>query len=321
VLNPTGQRLQNVQVSLVNALAAPGVANISARADNEGRFRLSNVPPGQYVLTARAAPGRAEAVRLEGPAGRGVAPAAPPDQQRLWAMLDVTVDGRNISNIAIALQPGLTVSGRIVFAGTTKPAPTDLSRLRVTASTADTTGPARQLAQNASGRVEANGRFTITGVVPGRYRIAASNPGSGWFLESSIVDGQDTLDFPVEVKGNQNVTSAVITFTDRQAELSGTLTNEHSQPAPGYTIVLYPYDQRYWTPQSRRIRTARPSTDGRFTFSNVPPGDYRLAPIVDTEPGAWYDPAFLQQLDAGALRVQILEGEKKVQNVRISTGG
>ena len=72
---------------------------------------------------------------------------------------------------------------------------------------------------------------------------------------------------------------------------------------------------------SRRIRTTRPATDGRFTFASLPPGDYKIAPVVDVEPGAWFDPAFLQQLDATALRVSIAEGEQKVQNVRISGSG
>jgi hypothetical protein len=39
---------------------------------------------------------------------------------------------------------------------------------------------------------------------------------------------------------------------------------------------------------------------------------------VDPEPGSWYDPAFLQQLESSALRVSIAEGEKKVQDIRIS---
>jgi hypothetical protein len=56
-------------------------------------------------------------------------------------------------------------------------------------------------------------------------------------------------------------------------------------------------------------------------FTGLPPGEYRLAPIFDVEPGSWYDPAFLQQLDAGAVRVQLGDGEKKVQTLRIATTG
>jgi hypothetical protein len=179
----------------------------------------------------------------------------------------------------------------------------------------------RQLPNAANGRVDAGGRFTINGVSPGRYRITATGAGNGWVMGSSIAGGQDTLDFPVEVKPNQNISNAVVTFTDRVTEIAGTIINDQNQPVPDYTIIVYPADRTFWTPQSRRIQSTRPATDGRFTFRNLPSGDYRIVPVLDPEPGSWYDPAFLQQLDAAALRVSLGEGEKKGQNLRIGTGG
>jgi hypothetical protein len=58
-----------------------------------------------------------------------------------------------------------------------------------------------------------------------------------------------------------------------------------------------------------------------FVFAGIPPGDYKLAAMVDVEPGAWFDPSFLQQIDAASTRIAVNEGEKKVQNLQISTGG
>jgi hypothetical protein len=230
-------------------------------------------------------------------------------------MTEVSVDGRNVSNIVLTLQPGLTVTGRVVFEGTST-VPADLTRLRVTASPADLPGPLREIGSSVNGRVDGSGRFTINGVVPGRYRITAGGAAQGWTLASSLVSGQDTLDFPVEIKPTQGISGAVLTFTDRLTEIAGTIVNEQGQPAPDYTIIVYPAEREFWTPMSRRILTQRPGTDGRFTFRSLPPGEYRIAPVLDPEPGTWYDPAFLQQLDASALRVPLGEGEKKVQNLR-----
>jgi hypothetical protein len=151
--------------------------------------------------------------------------------------------------------------------------------------------------------------------------LAGSNAGTGWFLGSSTVAGQDSLDFPVEVKPNQSINGAVITFVDRQSELTGTIVNERAQPVPDYTLIVYPADQRFWAPQSRRIQSARPATDGRFTFRNLPAGEYRLVPVYDPEPGSWFDPAFLLQLDSASVRVSIAEGEKKEQHLRVPGGG
>jgi hypothetical protein len=320
VVNPTGQPLPNIQLSLVDAAGSlPGVGANNTRASADGHFRLSNVAPGHYTIVAQATLRPAAAPASQNPQPRG--PASRGGPQRVYAMSDVSVDGRNVSNIVLTLQPGLTVSGRVVFEGTKQPPP-DLSRVRVSLSPATVpSGAGRPFAAPAGGEVDQNGRFTIIGVLPGKYRLTASNGGSGWFLDESIVDGQNTLDFPAEVKPGHNVAGAIVRFGDRQSDLSGTITNERGQPAPDYTIVLYPSDSRYWVPGARRIRSTRPATDGRFTFSGLPPGEYRLAPIFDVEHGAWYDPAFLQQLDGGALRVQIGDGEQKVQNLRISTGG
>ena len=174
---------------------------------------------------------------------------------------------------------------------------------------------------NAAGTVDASGKFTIASVVPGLYRFNAGGAGNGWYIESAIIDGQDTLDFPFEVKPGSAPSSAVITFTDKQSQLTGTITNQRGQPAPEQTLILYPADERFWVPQSRRIRSTRPSTDGHFTFTGIPPGDYKLVAMVDVETGAWFDPAFLQQIDAASTRVTVNEGEKKVQNLQISSGG
>jgi hypothetical protein len=258
--------------------------------------------------------GRGELVAGRGRGG----PVAQQDATRLWAHTDITVDGRNVSNLVLTLQPGVPVAGRIHFEGTTQQPPSDLTRMRVTLQPVPTPGVSGEMLTTSAGRVEADGRFSIASVVPGRYRLSAGGAGQGWYLNSSSIDGQDSLDFPVEVKAA--VGGAVVTFTDRQSELTGTITNDRSEPVSDYTLIIYPADSRFRTAQSRRIQASRPATDGRFTFRNLPAGEYRLAPVLDPEPGAWFDPAYLQQLDGGAVRVSIAEGEKKEQNLRVPSG-
>lgn len=324
VVSTSGEAAQNIQVTLMNlGDALPGVGSGSARPDEAGRFSIPNVAPGQYLLVARGTigppgrggRGRGQLAQLAG-RGPGAAGRAGADTVRLWAMTEVSVDGQNVSNLVLTLQPGITITGRLVFEGTAA-VPSDLSQVRVTAQPADPSGAVRALAAPAPGIVDSNGRFTINSVVPGRYRITAAGGLQGWTLASSTISGQDTLDFPIEVK-TQPISGAILTLTDRRTEISGTIVNEQGQPAPDYTVVLYPSDREYWTPASRRISTQRPGTDGRFTFRNLPPGDYRIAPVLDPEPGAWYDPTFLDQLENTALRVPLGAGEQKVQNLRIA---
>ena len=330
VVTASGPAAQNVQVTLVNlGFEVPGIGNSTARPDRDGRFRISNVAPGQYMLVARGTLGgrdpravemQAVEERRAAVAGRGANPAQAPEPTRLWAMSDVTVDGRDVANLVLTLQTGMTVSGRVAFEGSTAQPPTDLSRLRVSIAPADPTGTMRQLASSANGRVDASGKFIINGVSPGKYRLTGSGAGQGWTVGSSVVSGQESLDVPFEVKPNQSVINAVLTFTDRQTEVTGTLVDAKGQPAPDYTIIIYPSEREYWTPQSRRIQSSRPGTDGSFTFRNLPAGEYRISAVLDPEPGTWYDPQFLQQLETQSMRVTLGPGEKKAQNLRVGGG-
>ena len=321
VMNSTGADLREITVTLTDPQATGfSMGNITARADDQGRFRLMNVPPGQYRVTARATiapprpPSQPGAAPPGGGRGRGMAPPAPGVRSEpivVWAAADVAVDGRNVSNVLLSLQQGVTVSGQISFDGSTPP-PTDLTRIRVTMSPIEPT----PLGGSSAARVDASGRFTIPSVAPGRYRLSAGGL-PGWSVDTAVIGGQDAIDFPFEVKGTQAVSGAMVTFTDRQTELTGIVTNDKSQPAPEYTLVVFPADARYWTTPGRRTQSTRPATDGRYTFRNLPPGEYRLAPVYDVEPGSMSDPAFLQQLEPTSLRITLQPGEKKAQDMRV----
>lgn len=312
IVNATGGGLQGVQVNLAPTGEVVSSENRSARVDGEGRFRFSGLPPGQYTIVARANQPVARSLSAKITEGR-VSAVREGETNRLWATGDVVVDGRNPTTVVLTLQPGLTISGQIAFEGTSQQPPADLTRVRITALPQAAAGGPRDFGGASAARVDAGGRFTISGLAPGHYRLSAGV--SGWHIESATISGQDALDGAADVR--QNVTGAALTFTDRQTEFTGTAVNERNEPVSAYTILIFPAESRYWTPQSRRIQTARPGTDGRFTFRGLPPGDYRLATVFDPEPGSWYDPSFLQQLQSASTALRLVAGEKKTQDVRI----
>jgi hypothetical protein len=77
-----------------------------------------------------------------------------------------------------------------------------------------------------------------------------------------------------------------------------------------------------WSQRSRRLRVpVRASTEGKFRFTNLPPGEYYMAALTDFEPNDYYNPTFLDQVAAaGAIKITLAEGEKKVQDLRIAGG-
>jgi hypothetical protein len=349
VVSPTGALPAGTQVALVPADRAgvpsiPGQPNSTTRVNQDGQFTFQNITPGQYTLQARAtvreAPTTTAATPTRG--GRGAAGGGGrggpgPIAQVLWAAADLTVSGQDLTGLVLDLQQGMTITGRIEFQGTGLPPPMELDRVRVSLVTrgrqpfeAGPTPPAE---------VDATGQFRINGVVPGRYVLSGSVPagarggaqpaGRGaavptatgaWVLKSAMVGGRDALDFPVEIGPNQNVSGASVIFTDRRQSLSGTIQDATGRPTADFTIILFPTQTQYWMPLSRRIASARPGTDGRFNFGSIPAGDYRLTAVTDVEPGEWYDPAFLSQLQAVSIPVSVGEGEQKVQDIRLAGG-
>lgn len=309
IAGSSGGTTADAQVHLVDQAApnnpsGPRVVHIKA----DGRFSFANVAPGQYTLAAHAdvpAPQAAPGVAGQRPPAPGMTP--------LWASIDVNVAGQPIADLTLSMAHGMTVSGRVAVEGTP---PVDISRLRLTAIPAS---PMYGEFSIPAATVDADGRFTIPGVVPGRYRIgSASGTPAGAVIKSSMFGGVDTLDFPIEVKADEHLTGGVLTAIPRFAEIAGQLQNTSSQPATGFTVIVFSAEPRYWTPASRRIQSARPATDGRFSLRNLPAGEYRLAAVTDVESGQWFDPAFLRELMGNAITVTLSEGERKDQALRVA---
>jgi len=300
VIAPDGVLPPNLLVSVIAHDTVPGVPFSgfgNARVDANGKFVSPGLSPGDYTIT----------VRVGG--GRGGGPATPATQT-LFGLTTVSVSGSDLET-TVTLRPGVTVSGRVVFEATTLKAPTDLSTVGV--SLTPVRGRTPTLGVGAA-TVDASGAFTFTGVTPGRYRLSSSL--TGWQLKSGTIQGVETLDTPIEL-GSTDVSGAEVTLTDRTTEVSGRLLDAAGKPAPEYFIIVFSADRKSWIPQSRRIQSVRPGSDGRFTAKNLPPGDYLIAAVTDVEQGEWYDPQFLTQLLPGSTKVTLGEGGKVTQDLQI----
>ena len=267
------------------------------RVNADGTFTYGGVAPGAYVLSARA--------NRQGGAV-------------LWAETDVIVDGSTVSGVSLALQEGLTLTGRLVADADGVDAPENWSRARINLIPASLTGGAAMMMGNNT-TVTPEGTFTIRNVVPGRYRMVAnfSSPEATWQTKSAVFKGVDALDGVLEVSGQEPLGEGVVTFTNRTQELNGTLSDATQRPATEYTVVLFPTDKAQWL-SSRRFRTARPGTDGKFSFTGIPAGVYRLAAVTDIGQEELRDFAILQELVPASLEVRVGDGEKKVQDLRIA---
>jgi hypothetical protein len=275
----------------------------SKRLDPAGRFVMTGVAPGAYSVKAR-------------PSG-GAASGAPPGPapSTYWAQADVVVDGHD-QQVAMELQPGMAISGHLAFDGATPP-PTDLAGLRFNLMPF---GSGANLGAGPSGgTTDAAGKFSFPGVAPDRFRLTYSLSASwsrNWTLKSAVAAGKDVMDGGLEVKPGTDV-ELVVTFTDHPSELTGALQDTSGRAAPDYFIIVFPGDRAFWTPGSRRVRMIRPGSDGQFSVTGLPAGEYRVAALTDVVNGEWYNPAFLEGLLPASVTVALAEGQKTTQNLKI----
>lgn len=333
VIVPPGVSPTSVQVRLLNPEGtALGVGQQSARATANGTFTFQNVVPGQYLVfaTATIASGTGtsgqNAERIEmltrelQVLNQGAAPPPPPPptpataQRRVWAQADVFVDGSFPPVVTLTLQEGTSLSGSIAFNGAA-PLPQGNQRVRVTMSPLGSALSSLGIG-SISANADTSGRFTLTGIVPGRYRISASGA-QGWQVKSVIVGGIDVLDFPLDVTVGTPMPQVTVQFGDRNTDLKGTLTGADGSPSSDYSVVIFPDDQRYWVPHARRMRSMRPSTDGRFGVTGLPPGDYRIAAVTDLDPAEIMDPEFLRQLASASVSLRLVDGQTTTQDIRV----
>lgn len=277
--------------------------NNQTRARPDGGFTFNNVSPGRYALLAYTV---AAPQVQPGPTG----PPRLQDSQKLWGKTVVAVEGQPVVGATLTLQPGRTVAGHVMFEMATPP---DLTQPRFTA-TLNVPPGAQSTGAALSAPIGPDGRFAITGVVPGKYILRAG----GGVLKSSIINGQDTLDVPLDFTGERDITDAMVTVTDKVTELSGTLTDATGKPAFDYSILAVSTDPRFWAPGSRRIAIATLNLEGTYTFRSLPPGDYMVAAISDLDPGGQYDHELLRSLAGASLRVTLTEGAKLSQNLRVA---
>jgi hypothetical protein len=280
----------NLMVEGTIGRAGPGT-NLGSRIRWDGAFSIANVPPGRYTLRAR-----------------GTDDVAPQ-----YAVVPITVVGGDLSDVVIVVSPGATLTGTVTLQATQAASPTDPTQFRVVAQPAD---------PNVSGasvnaRVEKDGRFTLTGIPLGPYFLRANAP-RGWSLRAVIVDGQDVIDTPLDVRTNQKIAGASLVFSDRQTDLSGIVADAQGRPVTEFTVLAFPTDAALWRPQARHIMTVRPDQNGRFQLRGLPAGEYYLAAIDPQLPGEWFDPRFLDEQRTDASRVTLSDGDTRTHNIRIN---
>jgi len=291
--------IPETDAALVDEHAYRGVTT-----EPNGAFAFEHVPPGRYVIAARASADGSMPLRYD--------PAS-----ALWASTEVVVDGREIPDIVLVPAPGLTLEGRIMFQGQRSP-----PRLADFHSIGLPLRSRLSPGGNAVVVVGADGRFTIPSVPAGRYLLEFTPgiraPIGAWWLKSIAIGGQEALDSPLDLR--ESIADVTVTFADTASELSGRVVDSSGDPASYCTVVVFPADRRSWFFNSRRIAAVRPDPQGRYSVRNLPAGDYLIVARTDLDPLEWFDPDVLEKLAGAAAAVTIETDASSTHDIKVMSG-
>jgi hypothetical protein len=158
VVDSNGEPMAEVSVSIVRPDSGPTFST-STYTDDRGDYRAYGLPPGRYRVCAEVERGREVPLDTLGPL-RTCHPASPGPA----AAADVVLTAADVSGIDIQLQRAqtFTISGIVVDAAGV---PADGGWINA--------GSLEDRNRTAPGQLE-RGRFTIRGLLPGRYLLRAS---------------------------------------------------------------------------------------------------------------------------------------------------
>ena len=282
IVDADGEPLPHASVQLVPASGRKGGPYQGAVTDDRGEYRIFQIPPGRYRLSAAyQAPFQQREIRLQTSDGS-------PEETYATTYFPGTADAAQASPIDVPAGADLAgfdlqvqrlhavhIRGRVMGM---ESAPLPLVILAL-----QPVDPRSGTMRDTVAR-DAGGRFELSGVLPGKYVLSATAPdltnqGGGFSAQQAIDVGQ------ADVEGIQLTLAAPQT-------IKGTVVVPEGRKMPSGLLVLL----------SSRGRTQRQAgglgkvgSDASFTFPSVAAGDYD----IQLASGGVFDDLYISSIRRG----------------------
>lgn len=260
----------------------PGMGGGSVRPD--GSFELAGVIPGPYkIVVSDFSQGR----------------------PRVIGSTKLSVGNDNVDGVVVAQMAMVSLRGKITVEG--DKTAVNLKSVRMQMQPADMGGfgfvPPFEIAED--------GTFVVAEISPEKYRLVVS-PGATAYVKAVNVGGQDVKDIVLDLSsGGGNVE---VILSTKVAKLDGMVEKQKQDDAPGSALVakVGPAGElSLLSTTGGQSSLAQVDATGKFSFANLPPGDYKVFGFEEVDLATASDPDFLAKFADRGVTVKIGEGESK----------
>ena len=256
---------------------------VASSTKPNGEYLLTNVDPGRYDLYALV---------------------NDPQTRRIWTgRARVEVVDRDITGLNMTVSPGVTVQGQVAVSGATN---FRLESVRVQLQALGSLPP--QVASVIGGvPVDESGKFQITNLAAGRYRMNIAGLPPTAYVASVQQGGIDVFDdgFTVDTQESQPPIRVEISGAGETVE--GNVRISGLKEAPNANVVLVPTAHRN---NPAYYKTTLTDAMGHFVLRGVAPGAYTIFAWESILPGAYQNADFIEKYQSRGRPVNVQGGAR-----------
>ena len=246
-------------------------------------FRINAAPPGSYTLRA----------------------IANSNEHGFQAEMSVDIGAQPPEPIELTFLPGASFTGSIEISGD-QPQPISNAMIRLVSLN-------WPVYSQPYAKVATDGKFEISGVMPGRWRLQVENvPG---YVKTFTIGDQPVSPYGFSVSPGSGGAMRIV-MGDHTAQIEGTVTGERPEGASLWLMVVPEDPDRI---AAGRVWNTGLDRSGHFAINGVEPGKYRLYALAGIEP--WtiqQNPSLLKAVADHGVQLDLDEGAKATAQVEIT---